>query len=234
MHVLPGFVAEFVNVLELKPLTEALLPQAVALDRLSLGGLWSLDGYQRELESPNSDLLVLQLRDEEQGGLRDGEPGGRESEISEIKESGARIQNLFKSSPSVLSSSFLPLVALGCSWAIADEAHITVLAVHPDYRQQGLGQTILHALLTLAWQRGLKWATLEVRASNQAAIALYQKFGFQEAGKRKRYYQDTGEDALVLWRSGLQHPDFAVTLEEWHQEIDDRLHQMGWHVLRAE
>lgn len=188
--------------IELKPLTAELLPAIVELDRLCLGGLWSLDGYQRELESPNSDLLVLQ---KVQGR-------GQKAEGNEQPE-----------------STLLPsLLGFACLWSIADEAHITILAVHPDYRRQGLGQALLVAMLQSAWSRELKWVTLEVRASNQAAIALYQRFGFQEAGRRKRYYQDNGEDALILWRSGLQNPDFSQTLNVWQQMVDECLHRNGW------
>jgi ribosomal-protein-alanine N-acetyltransferase len=113
-------------------------------------------------------------------------------------------------------------------WAILEEAHITVLAIHPDYQKQGLGQALLLALLVLAWKRGLEWATLEVRASNQAAIALYKKFGFETVGHRRKYYQDTGEDALILWRQGLQRPEFQQTLQIWRQQVRDRLHHSGW------
>lgn len=173
-------------------LSSDLLPSALEIDQMCLGGLWSLDNYQRELESPNSDLLVLSVR-----------------------------------SPDI-NSNRETLVGLGCVWAILEEAHITLLAVHPDYQRLGFGQTLLYALLMAAWQRQLEWATLEVRVSNQKAIALYQKFGFQSIGQRRRYYQDTGEDALILWRSGLQKPDFTEALAQWLQGIHSRLGQAGW------
>jgi ribosomal-protein-alanine N-acetyltransferase len=89
---------------------------------------------------------------------------------------------------------------------------------------------MLIALLQAAQIRGLKRSTLEVRASNQAAIALYGKFGFQEAGRRRRYYEDTGEDALVLWRSGLQSPEFPNTLTTWQQQTYDRLTTYDWQL----
>lgn len=172
------------------PLTPDLLPAAVELDRLCLGGLWTYDGYARELESPNSDLLVLS-------------------------------HNHDTESPT--------LMGLGCSWAIVDEAHITLLAIHPQYRRSGLGSALFWALLTSAYQRGMERATLEVRASNQSALSLYQRFGFQEAGRRRRYYPDD-EDAVILWRSKLQYPDFPETLAMWKQEIDDRLQSRGWEL----
>ncbi len=87
----------------------------VALDRTSLGGIWTLSGYQRELDSPNSELLILTLdRDDE------------------------------------------TLIGLACFWAILEEAHITLLAIYPDYQRQGLGKLLLYKLLEKAVQRQLE------------------------------------------------------------------------------
>ncbi|BAZ29453.1 ribosomal-protein-alanine acetyltransferase [Cylindrospermum sp. NIES-4074] len=123
------------------------------------------------------------------------------------------------------------LLGMGCFWSILEEAHITILAVHPQYHRQGLGQALLYSLLKAAGDRGLERATLEVRASNQAAIALYEKFGFKTAGRRRRYYQDNGEDALILWLSDLQHPHFLATLDNWRTLVSDRLSQSSWKLL---
>jgi ribosomal-protein-alanine N-acetyltransferase len=102
------------------------------------------------------------------------------------------------------------LIGLGCFWAILDEAHITLLAVHPDYRGQGRGRDLLIGLLAKAVAIGLNHATLEVRVSNEAAVSLYEKMGLIVAGLRKKYYQNPTEDALVMWCSGLQYPDFLM------------------------
>lgn len=201
------------KLLEIKPLTTVLLPAALELDRRCFGGLWTQDGYERELSSPNSDLLVLQ---EGQGGYKTGQQTSDKAVSS--------------TAPSSLASSPTPLLGMGCLWAILEEAHITTLAIHPDYQRQGLGQALLYALLVSAWRRGQEWATLEVRVSNQTAIALYKKFGFQDVGKRRRYYQDNGEDALILWRSGLQKPEFQQTLQIWQNQVSDRLNQAGWQL----
>ncbi|MBF2025908.1 MAG: ribosomal protein S18-alanine N-acetyltransferase [Oscillatoriales cyanobacterium C42_A2020_001] len=160
-----------------------------------------------------------------------------DSPEAKIQNSKSKIQNspppqsLIAHHPSPITHSPL-LLALGCSWAILEEAHITLMAVHPAYQRQGLGQAMLYALLMAAYKRRLERATLEVRASNQAAIALYEKFGFKTAGRRKRYYQDTGEDALVMWRSGLHQAEFAETLKQWWHQVSDRLHQSGWQLLQ--
>jgi [ribosomal protein S18]-alanine N-acetyltransferase len=104
------------------------------------------------------------------------------------------------------------LVGMGCFWAIVDEAHITLLAVHPDYRRQGGGQKILLGLLQQAVKIEMRHSTLEVRGSNTMAIQLYEKMGFENLGWRTKYYQNPEEDAVVMWLAGLQHPDFWLKI----------------------
>ncbi len=85
-------------------------------------------------------------------------------------------------------------------WRVAGEGHINNVAVDPGYRKQGIGTEIIKKLMDDARKEGIKEFTLEVRPSNEAAIALYRKFGFDSEGRRKAYYQDNGEDALIMWR----------------------------------
>jgi [ribosomal protein S18]-alanine N-acetyltransferase len=180
-------------VLELKSLTAEHLNALLELDKACFGGLWTLEGYQRELDSPNSDLL------------------GLFSSVANSK-----------------------LLGMGCFWSILEEAHITILAVHPQYQSQGLGQALLYFLLATACDRGLERATLEVRTSNLAAISLYQKFGFKTAGRRRGYYKDNDEDALILWLGDLQHPEFQQTLKQWYVEVGDRLALSSWKLMGGE
>lgn len=119
-----------------------------------------------------------------------------------------------------------PLIGVGCLWRVLDEAHITMLGVHPQYQGRGLGNILLIALLRTAQWHQTHRATLEVRASNTKAIALYQKFGFQIAGQRPQYY-DNGEDALILWRSKLQTPQFSDALDGWERKTEHRLATWG-------
>jgi [ribosomal protein S18]-alanine N-acetyltransferase len=107
------------------------------------------------------------------------------------------------------------IVGFGCFWAILDEAHITLVGIHPQYQGRKLGQLLLCSLLDRAREIEMARATLEVRATNLGAIYLYEKYGFQTVGRRKKYYQDTGEDGVIMWRGGLQHPDFARELQDW-------------------
>ena len=86
----------------------------------------------------------------------------------------------------------------GGFWLMVDEAHISTLAVRAAWRRRGLGELLLVVLLDESQRLGASRATLEVRHSNAAAQALYAKYGFQQAGRRKAYYSDNREDALIL------------------------------------
>ncbi len=200
------------SLLELKPIAAEMLSAVLELDDLCFGGLWTLEGYQRELDSPNGVLLGLFL----------GDTRGAEGQRGR----GAQ-ENVNLNSP-LRPCTPAPLLSMGCFWVILDEAHITLLAVHPHYQHQGLGQAMLLALMAEACDRGLERATLEVRASNVPALSLYKKFGFKIAGRRRDYYKDTDEDALILWCGDLQHPEFQTTLASWYQRVSDRLQLSGW------
>lgn len=94
-------------------------------------------------------------------------------------------------------------VGYGGMWLILDEAHVTNVAIDPDYRGQGLGEHLMWDLIHRARQRGATRMTLEVRVTNYVAQNLYAKLNFRGCGFRKGYYSDTGEDALIMWRDPL-------------------------------
>jgi [ribosomal protein S18]-alanine N-acetyltransferase len=125
------------------------------------------------------------------------------------------------------------IIGMGSLWSIVEEAHITLLAVHPEYRRQGLGQLLLLTLLKDAIARQLERATLEVNEHNLAAINLYQKYGFQIAGSRKNYYQPAGDDALVLWLKGIQQDRFKINLRQWQDQLDEPLSQNSYYLKQT-
>ncbi len=85
-----------------------------------------------------------------------------------------------------------------CLWEIGDEIHITNLAVDPAHRRRGVARYLLTEILGDARRRSIRTVFLEVRPTNTGALSLYQSLGFQVIGRRKGYYYDTGEDALVM------------------------------------
>lgn len=85
------------------------------------------------------------------------------------------------------------------AWLIAEDAEITNVATLKEYRGQGAAALLMEEVLSRCKNSGMKRVTLEVRPSNLAAISLYKKFGLVENGRRKRYYADNDEDALIFW-----------------------------------
>lgn len=83
-------------------------------------------------------------------------------------------------------------------WHILDEAHITNIAVHPEYRRRGIASRLLEHLIKFCFDQGIEYLTLEVRKNNFPAQKLYKKYGFVEIGIRKGYYSDTNEDAIIM------------------------------------
>jgi ribosomal-protein-alanine N-acetyltransferase len=94
------------------------------------------------------------------------------------------------------------VVAFSVCWIIFDELHINTLAVAPGFRRRGHATALLRAVLAEAEEAGAGKATLEVRASNAAALALYERLGFRISARRPGYYSNPTEDALILWREG--------------------------------
>lgn len=107
-----------------------------------------------------------------------------------------------------------PVVGYAGLLHVGGEAHITTISVDERWRRTGVGQRLMAVLMHTARSRGSEAVTLEVRASNQGAIALYQKFGFEVAGRRKNYYSDIGEDALVMWAREIQSPRYERRLTQ--------------------
>ena len=95
------------------------------------------------------------------------------------------------------------LAAYAGTWHVLEEAHITNIAVSAENRRRGYGEALLKKILDDCYKEMIKYITLEVRVSNVAAINLYTKYGFSSFGRRKKYYQDNNEDALIFWNTKI-------------------------------
>jgi ribosomal-protein-alanine N-acetyltransferase len=105
------------------------------------------------------------------------------------------------------------VVGYGGMLFIGDEGHVTTLSVDPAWQRRGIATRLLVELCREGIDRGITAVTLEVRAQNPAAQALYRGFGFAPAGVRRNYYADTGEDALVMWAHDVDQPEYAERLD---------------------
>jgi ribosomal-protein-alanine N-acetyltransferase len=170
------------------------IPQIVMIDQASFPNPWSPRTYQFEISNRNtSQMVVLEIPDlnpVRAGGLR-----------------GAVQRLLSPRIPGVV-------VGYGGCWLIAGEAHISTIAVHPDFRGQGLGELLLIGMLQRGISLGGEYSVLEVRASNLTAQALYEKYEYKVVGRRKGYYHDNREDALLMEARPLD--------EAYRQRLNER------------
>ena len=104
-------------------------------------------------------------------------------------------------------------------WMMVDEAHITTFGVHPDWRRQAIGRQLLLNLGELSIAVGARRMTLEVRESNVVAQALYSAFGFETVGRRRAYYTDDGEDALVMTTPELTEPAMQTIMRTERERL---------------
>lgn len=111
------------------------------------------------------------------------------------------------------------VVGYGGLMLVTEDGHVTTLAVDPSWHRHKLGTRLLHALATAAIARGASNLTLEVRASNQGAQALYRAFGFAPAGIRKGYYVETNEDALIMWANDVNTASYARRLADLEESV---------------
>jgi ribosomal-protein-alanine N-acetyltransferase len=170
------------------------LHQVMDVEREAFPSPWPASAYRYELtQNDLSTYLVLKQRQSVIAG-RGGRWGGM--------------------TPPLLRRSIEPVLAYGGFWMIVDEAHISTIAVHHEWRGRGLGELMLVALIDAAIQRGALEATLEVRVSNLVAQNLYHKYAFVQVGRRRGYYHDNREDALIMTTPRLDEAGF---LERYRQ-----------------
>ncbi|MBV9536592.1 MAG: ribosomal protein S18-alanine N-acetyltransferase [Solirubrobacterales bacterium] len=166
----------------IRPLTYSDLPQVLAIERRSFPTPWSLSMFVLELSRPSSVCLAVTEEDREAHR-------GRSDAIVRVMPGRSSQHRLL---------GYLICARYASDW------HIMNIAVDPSARRRGIATALLEELFARAGTNSAY--TLEVRTSNGAAIALYERFGFRGEGVRKRYYQDTGEDALIMWRLGGEPP----------------------------
>ena len=129
-------------------------------------------------------------------------PWSRDAFISEMKNVAARY---------LVAETDGRVIGYAGAWIILDESHITNIAVLSEYRGQGIGRRLTEGLMQYLSNLGAAYATLEVRKSNVVAQNLYVSLGFIKLGVRKRYYEDNGEDALIMVCDHMPEvePDFT-------------------------
>jgi ribosomal-protein-alanine N-acetyltransferase len=179
----------------IRPMTAGDIPQVMDIERESFPSMWPQTAYRRELQNKVARYFVMtELRDE---APDDGaQPPGLWGTIRRIvgSEEAAATQERV-----------LGFIGI---WLLVGDAHIVTVAVREAYRRMGIGERLLIAAIETALEFDQEVLTLEVRASNEAAQLLYDKYGFNRVGLRKRYYTDNNEDAVLMTTPDINNPGF--------------------------
>jgi ribosomal-protein-alanine N-acetyltransferase len=135
----------------------------------------------------------------------------------------------------IQGSDFDPsIVGYGGMWRMYDESHVTTIGVRHDLQHRGFGRVLFAGLVQAAYDMGAKWVTLEVRTSNENAMKMYEAFGFKVIGRRKGYYTDNGEDAIVMWSDSIHSPRFRRAYESNLERIDSDIRGLRRDLLTRE
>ena len=215
-----------------EPMRLSDVPTVLAIERASFSSPWPARAYRYELaRNDHSHYFVLRHRQgeslqddavrtqtssssaqttQDEAGSPDGPAGKRGS-----RGLFDRLQRALGHQPQG------KIVGYGGFWTSGYQAHISTVAVAPQWRRRRLGLFLMLHMLDCAMALGMRTATLEVRVSNQAAQRLYEKCGFRPSGLLRGYYRDNGEDALLMTTSSLRSRTYQahlVTLWEQLQE----------------
>jgi ribosomal-protein-alanine N-acetyltransferase len=178
--------------LVLELMREADISTVQEIEREIFATPWPRNAYYRELASRSSAHYVI-LRQE-----------GNVEKPANLK--GSELD------PSI--------IGYGGMWRMYDEAHVTTIGVRRDMQHRGYGRALFAGLVQAAYDMGAKWVTLEVRTTNENAMRMYEAFGFKVIGRRKGYYTDNGEDAIVMWSDSIHSPRFRRAYEANLERIE--------------
>jgi ribosomal-protein-alanine N-acetyltransferase len=200
----------------IEPMVEDDIEAVQRVERESFHTGWSPHTYRRELRQPMSSRYIVARAS--QNPPPKPQQGNR---------SARRKNGLFKFLAPFLDTNPPPmphpLVGYAGVWLNFDEAHVTTIAVARSQRGRSIGELLLNGLIDEALDMGASRLTLEVRVSNSVAQNLYLKYGFYPMGKRKRYYTDNNEDALIMWTDAMNSIDYQARLRELRQDLFARL-----------
>jgi len=192
------------------------IARVTEIDREAFPTQWPAANYHHELQNRLAHYIVA--CDEERTVE---EPKVKPSLQRSFFGPGSRIRQFFNHGPfsgnGLSASSGQYIIGFAGLWVLADEAHITNIAVWGLYRRRGIGELLLISIMDLARELNVRIITLEVRVSNAAAQNLYQKYGFIQVGQRRGYYLDNKEDAVLMSTEDVRSASFQAHLNHLKQ-----------------
>ncbi|MDE3229652.1 MAG: ribosomal protein S18-alanine N-acetyltransferase [Chloroflexota bacterium] len=197
-------------------MTMADLPRIVEVERLAYTTAWPPSAYRRELQE-NRMAHYIVVRDTL---LQTPTP------LSPLQEEPRKpfpLSLLPTRTAPPMSPEIAAIIGFSGLWHMVNEAHITTIATHPDYRGRGVGELMLSTLIGAAYTVHARYVTLEVRVSNYVAQNLYRKYGFTQTGMRRRYYSDNHEDAFVMSTNSIISEEYQERYAELRARLMARL-----------
>lgn len=190
--------------------------QVTEIDREAFPTQWPPINYQHELRSQLTHYIVAY--DEEKSIVQPSVKAPPEKDPTGL---ASRLRRLFSHNRS-LSIELPPpdqrhITGFVGLWVLADEAHITSIAVREAFRRQGTGELLIISAIDLATKLKTRLVTLEARISNTAAQNLYSKYGFTQVGLRRAYYTDNREDAVVMTTPDITSGEFQTRFKQLKQ-----------------
>ena len=182
------------------------LDQVAAMEREAFPTLWPPTSYRRALKHHMAEYLVC---------VHEGEYVAVERKPRGL----ARLFRRNKPASPVTRQLLLGFVGI---WFMAGDAHIVAIAVREDRRRLGLGELLLIGAIELSMARGAQVVTLEARVSNEAAKALYAKYGFDEVGLRRGYYADNREDAVIMTTGKIASDEYKALFDRLRSGFEER------------
>lgn len=203
--------------LAVRPMRLDDIDQVVEIERESFPTMWPPTAYKRELEQNRlANYLLAVERNSNFDRLPEGERSDHTGAVGRLF---GEIRQILHASerPELPPATERPELVIGVigAWMLPDEAHIVTIAVRESHRRRGIAELLLIRAINLAREKEQGLVTLECRVSNRAALALYDKYGFQKVGLRPRYYSDNHEDAYVLTLNAVLTRRFGERLTEF-------------------
>lgn len=199
-------------------MTMADIPRVVEIERLAYTTPWPPSAYRKELEE-NHHAHYIVVRDMYLKTLTEADPDAQPAQPRRP----FPISLLAGRPPYRQSPHLASIIGFAGLWLMLDEAHITTIAIHPDYRGRGLGELQLSTLIAIAYDISAQRVTLEVRVSNSVAQNLYRKNGFTVVGTRRRYYSDNNEDAYIMTTENINTESYRELYSHLRTQLLERL-----------
>jgi ribosomal-protein-alanine N-acetyltransferase len=186
------------------------ITQVADIERESFPSMWPQTAYRRELTNKIARYTVIAEPPDERPTPQPGVWGA--------------LRRIAGVSDPPWSEHLLGFIGI---WLMAGDAHIVTVAVRQSHRRMGIGERLLITAIEQAMEFGQEVVTLEVRASNDAARRLYEKYGFNNVGRRVRYYTDNNEDAIIMTTPDLGGEAFRARFADLRQGHRER-HEDLW------